>query len=110
MSNDKLIEKIVEEQSLGLFRTGCESKNYSILLDLTKGKKEMKLFKIEYDLSDMPANRRINMLADVGLVERINKKKEFIITPLGKQFLKIIESMKKSLNKTIYDHILRGNT
>ena len=100
-NNNNKLNKIIEEQTLNLFKIGCEPKNYNILQNLLKGKKEMKMFKIESKLSNMPANRRINMLSNVGLINRINNKTEFIITPLGKTFLKQIELIKKQIYITL---------
>lgn len=90
----EIVERLTEKVTLRLFRVGCEPKNFEILqkLPLTAGEIEK-----EFDISAMPANRRINELMEAGLVAREKAGQKIKVTPLGQDFLKQISALRNEV-------------
>ena len=102
MNKNSIINKIINKQSLDVFKIGCDRKNFEILKDIIKKKRvEMKFIETQHDLSTMPANRRINLMVEVGLVKRINRKRDIMPTPLAKRLVDLIDETRKYLRKEI---------
>ena len=105
--NDKdIINGIIKKQSLDIFRIGCDIKNFDILKRLVSKKiLDMDTIIKLYGVSKMPANRRINLMADVGLVKRINKKHNIKITALGMKFIDLISNIQIYLKEGIIENL-----
>ena len=92
---NKLVELTTEKLTLNVFRYGCDTKNYKILNKLPATVKELQS---ELDnISKMPINKRLNELEKVGLLEREKYKGNVKPTPLTKNFLNLIEHLKKEI-------------
>ena len=101
------VKRLVEEQSLLLFKIGGDSKNFDIL-EYVANHKNATVSKIMEHLerqndktSIMPANRRVNQLASVGLVERKKGKVEIKATKLGLDFIEFVKVFREKLIKQI---------
>ena len=106
MNKDFIINKIINKQSLDVFKVGCDGKNFDILKDLIKGKKlDMKHIEKVHGLSTMPANRRINLLLGAGLVTRANRKRDIMPTPLAKRLIDLIDKTRKYIRKDIIKNL-----
>lgn len=111
MNKKDIIDQIIKQQSLDIFRIACDRKNFSILSETMEKKKiNLQYIKKKYNISGMPANRRINMLTSVGLIERVNMKREIVITKLGLKFINIISGiqtyLKTGINKNLENYML----
>jgi predicted transcriptional regulator len=80
----EIIDKLVEKNTLKLFRVGCDEKNFKILkeLPLTAGEIEKKI-----NLSPMPTNKRLKDMMTIGLIIRNNRGEKIEITDIGKEFI-----------------------
>lgn len=105
MKQNEIINKIIEQQSLDVFKVGCDRKNFEILKDILK-RKDMSIDDImtKYGMSLMPANRRINLMSKAGLVKRIDRKRKIIATPLGQRLPNMISEIRKYLKNNIRNH------
>jgi predicted transcriptional regulator len=97
MDFKKELSKINNINVLNSFRIGCDEKNYIILNYLLDKKISIikDIQKVLDNLSPMPANRRLNQLASVGLIERKNQNRNISITKIGLRFIKIIQKEQK---------------
>lgn len=87
----KLVERLAERTVLSTYKFGADEINYLILKSLPATAKEIeKITK----LSPMPANRRINDLNKVHLLEKGKPGTQLKLSSLGASFLKDIENMR----------------
>ena len=92
------LRKATLEFTLNTFKIGCDHMNYSILSMLpTNIESIMKKF----NLTKMPANRRVNELIKVGLVNRKKGTGEVLPTDLTLKFTKVIEKISEGLKEEV---------
>ena len=97
---DLNFKNFADEQSLLIFKIGGDQKNFNIL-NFIINKKTTATDDImkKFELTTMPANRRINQLASVGLIERSKDKKDISATKLGMEFIKLVRLVRENLIK-----------
>ena len=106
MDSDKeFVEKLLEQQSLDLFKIGCDRKNFAMLSDIKAGKFNVQQLIKAYGLSSMPGNRRINLMVNVGLVQRVNKKRDVKLTDLGDKFIGLISKIQTYLKENVLSNL-----
>jgi len=92
------IEKIVQDVSLKLAKTGSDKINFSILKMLSLRPMSLNKLCEMFSLSKMPMWRRLKMLIDVGLIKK-NKYNYYRTTELTEKFFNIVEKMRCHLIK-----------
>ena len=99
MEGEKIyLKNFIQKHTLNTFRIGCEPTNYKILLSSpTTVKKIIKKF----ELTKMPANRRINQLKQAGLVKRKLRTGEIEPTRLAKRFIKVINTINSQVEEEL---------
>ncbi len=89
-----LVEKVTENMTLSIFRIGCDKTNYLIIKSLPSDIKHLQKL---ISISKMPINRRVNELADVGLLEREKYTGKVNPTSLSESFVGTIENIKQKV-------------
>lgn len=93
-----IVDRIVHQLTLKLFKAGCDPLNYQMLKILSKETMTSELKK-EMNLSLMSISRRTNKLFDAGLI--LKSRTGYICTGLGTSFLGIIEKIKTDVKKEL---------
>jgi len=106
MDEKQIITQIVEKQSLDLFHIGSDKINFLILQD-AKNKKGTNIDAIEKNqgLKTTSANRRVNLMLNVGLVQR--KKRKVYTTDLGKQFIRLVDDIQTFLRTGLNENLIK---
>lgn len=94
----ELIDSVTERITLNLFRVGCEKINFGIVKSLPTTVKELQ---IKFNMTKMPMNKRLNELADVGLLEREKYEGEVKPTKLTDSFIDTITEIKQDVIKEL---------
>lgn len=100
-AENSILKDFAKDLSLDIFRTGCDRTNFSILKMAVAKPIGTKEIMKKFNLSSMPANRRVNQLVKVGLLKREYKKTKITATKISKIFIKIIDSMLNNIQKKI---------
>ncbi|HIH25771.1 hypothetical protein J4476_03125 [Candidatus Woesearchaeota archaeon] len=98
INQQQIIEEITHKITLNLFKVGCDTKNYNMLIILPQKTPELE---IKMNLTKMPLNRRLNELVKVGLIERDLYKGDVKPTELTKVFINHIKDLEKEVMKQI---------
>ena len=93
-----LIDAVTERVTLHLFRSGCDKINFDIVSSLPANVKDLQK---RFDLTKMPINRRLNDLAEVGLLRREKYEGGVYPTELTNTFIKTIKDLKTEIIKEL---------
>ena len=93
----KNMHALAEEYVLEAYGIGSDTKNYEILRMLPATVEEVME---KLSLTKMPANRRLNLLLDAGLISWQKGTSEIKSGPFTKPFLKSV----KLMQKYVYEH------
>src|SRR3989338_5267314 len=96
-----VLKDYAKELSLDIFRVGCNKINFKILKMTLNKPVLIKDIRNQFNLTSMPANRRINQLVEVGLLKREYKKTNIISTKLAHIFIKVIDYIRDVIEKEI---------
>ncbi len=93
-----LIEAVTERVTLNVFRIGSEKINYQILKSLPSTITNLEK---KFGLTKMPMNKRVNELAEVGLLSRDKYTGKVNPTDLTQSFIEIVEELKQEIIKEL---------
>lgn len=97
----KKLKVYAKELSLDVFRVGCDKINFSILKMAIVKPIIIREISNKFNLSVMPANRRVNQLVKVGLLKREYKKTRIMATRLTTIFIKMIDNIQGVIEEEI---------
>jgi len=95
---EEVVKSLVHKLTLKLFQAGSDEINYKILIILPKKSKELEN---ELTLPQSTVSKKVNRLADAGLVILNKKGREIVLSELGKGFVEEIEETKKQVIKNL---------
>ena len=98
----KDLDQVIKKISLKTFRVGCDHKNFEILLVLPTTIKEISQ---KFEITKMPANRRVNELEKVGLIVRDHKQGTVNPTKLTKRFISLINEINNQVKTQLPDYL-----
>ena len=102
MSEKEWIKKQIMKDTLGVFRVGCDEKNYIILVNLPNT-----IHKLEtiLNLKTKSVNHRVNELVRHGLATRRKGEGKVFQTELTKILLEIINRITEEVEKNVPRYI-----
>ena len=94
LTGKDIVHRIARETTLKIFRIGSEQKNFQMKQKLPMTARQIEKF---WKLSDMPTNRILKILMDVGLVHREKKGAEIKTTKLAKDFMNLTKNIENDV-------------
>lgn len=93
----------IKDMTLTLLRIGCNKINFQILEMIMASSKEITINEImkKFNLTSMPANKRINKLVEVGLLKRSWKKIYIQKVDFTAKFIERISMMENLIKDNI---------
>ena len=101
MKGNSELKKYAKELSLNIFRIGCNKDNFLILNMIINKPTSTGEIMDKLHLSSMPTNRRLNHLAEVGLIKREHGKSKIVQTKITSVFIKLINNIQNIIEKEI---------